>query len=1060
MNTSTDNKAGPPRTFTLRAKMLSLFGAVFTLSVIAFGLIIISGIPFTRIEGMNDALRKDTIKELSLLADMKKDELLSWLSERRGDMRLSADSTLLREHVHNLCEDIAKHVAAGSGRDRTRKRLMPGTDYLFVTQHLRTLADVYGTYDEIMIADTGTWIVAASINAHDVGRELSAAERFTDVLSPGRDEIIVVRQDLLKKKPYLYIVRAIKSSGSVISGRGKTTAVLIAKIDTNRFIAHLLYTGGHMGESAEVNLIDQDGTHLTELKHPLPGGEKHTQPRHMKLARPALMALDGVEGIITDMDYRGKKVIAATRQIPVTAESAWGMVIKVDDEEVFEPLRRNVLFYVILSLLSALLVLGLTYMIATRLSMPLEHLSRTVRKIKAGDLTARSSLTTSDEIGSLSVAFDSMAEKIQRWNEELENQVKERTKQLMESERKYRDLFESATDAIFILDLQGNFIDVNRIAYTRLGYSKEEMLSMNISRLDPSEFAARVPERLTQISEHGFAVFESAHIRKDGTVMPVEVSSRLYDYDGRKVYFSHIRDITERKKVEKALKESERKYRRLHESMRDGYAYVSMDGIIRDYNESYRTMLGYASDELYRLTYVDITPEKWHALEKKIIEEQVLPKGYSEVYEKEYRKKDGTIFPVELRVFLLKNEKGEDEGMWAIVRDISERRKLEAQLLHAQKMESIGVLAGGIAHDFNNALTGIIGFAYILKSKLKDDEQLAHNAEQIISISNRAAMTVSSLLAFSRKQLINLRPVDLNGVVIEIQKLLKNTIGEDIEIIIKPCSGPLIVMADRAQIDQILINLATNARDAMPQGGILTFETDRFYLDEETAKTHVFDKPGHFGRLIVSDTGHGIDQQTMDMIFEPFFTTKEVGKGTGLGLAMVYGLIKQHDGNIMVSSEPGKGTVFKIYLPLIGSVKQEANIPRPAELKGGTETVLLAEDDENVRKILRTVLEHSGYTVITALDGEDAIAKFSRYKDTVRLCILDVVMPKKSGRAVFDEIKKLSPDIKALFISGYTGDVLNRQEILVDGLHFISKPVLPEMLLKKVHDILDSDALK
>jgi len=414
------------------------------------------------------------------------------------------------------------------------------------------------------------------------------------------------------------------------------------------------------------------------------------------------------------------------------------------------------------------------------------------------------------------------------------------------------------------------------------------------------------------------------------------------------------------------------KYRTLHESMRDGFVYVGMDGLIRDYNESYRSMLGYEHEELARLTYVDLTPDKWHAMEQRIVEEQILPRGYSDVYEKEYRKKDGTVFPVELRTFVIKNERGENEGMWAIVRDISERKSLEAQLMQAQKMESVGVLAGGVAHDFNNALTAIIGFAYILKNRLKDDKPLARYIDHIISVSDRAALTVRSLLAFSRKQLISPAPVDLNSIVFDMEHLLRNMLGEDIEMIISPVSETLTVMADRAQMEQVLINLAANARDAMPRGGRLTIETDQFYLDEASAKSHVFDRPGRYGRLIVSDSGTGMDKKTMDMIFEPFFTTKEVGKGTGLGLAMVYGIIKQHDGNILVYSEPGRGTTFKIYLPLMEGVHAEKNISPADQSVGGTETVLIAEDNEDVRNILRDVLESAGYRVITAENGPDA----------------------------------------------------------------------------------------
>lgn len=938
MNTSTDNKAGLPRPFTLRVKMLSLFGAVFALTVITLGLIIMYGIPFTPIEGMNDTFSKDAIKELSYLADMKKYELMSWLSERRGDMRLAAESKYLTKSVDNLLPDIKKYVAARLRQDEIRKRLETSMDYQVVSEHLRAVANVYGAYDEIMIADAATWIVTASIKEGDTGHKLSGDERFTDLLLPGQEEIVEIRQDPRNKKPYLYIVRSIMESGSSSQTERNTKAVLIAKIDVNNFLNPLLNAGVGLGETGEIVLINSDGKVLTSLKHPLPDGTRALPLEYVNTAKPAMLALDGVEGIITDMDYRGNKVLAATRHMTITADMIWGMVVKIDEEEVFRSMRRNIYMYLTLSFLGALMVLGLTYMIAVRLSRPLELLSRTARKIEAGDLTARSTVTASDEIGSLSAAFNSMAEQIQNWHEMLEHQVEERTESLRKSEERLRLYY----DLPFI----------------------------------------------------GMAITSPKDKRW------LQVNDRLCE------------------------------------------------------------IFGYPRDKLIEMTWPELTyPED---LDVDVAQFNRVINGETDGYkmDKRFIRSDGQIIYATIDVKCVRHKDGSVDYFVATVQDISDRKKLEVQLLQAQKMESIGILAGGVAHDFNNALTAIIGFAYILKNKLKDNVPLAQYVEHIITVSNRAAVTVSSLLAFSRKQLIAPHPVDLNIIVSGMEQLLKNTIGEDIDIIIRPCSHPLIVMADRPQIEQALINLATNARDAMPQGGRLTIETDRFYLDAESAKTHVFDRPGHYGRLIVSDTGEGMDKKTIDLIFEPFFTTKEVGRGTGLGLAMVYGLVKQHDGNILVYSEPGKGTTFKIYLPLIESATVQEKTSQPPEVTGGAETILVAEDNKEVRDLFKNILERFGYRVITAEDGPDAVYKFNEHKDVIRLCILDVIMPKKSGKAVLDEISKTSPDIKSLFISGYTANVLDRQEILDRGFHFISKPVSPETLLQKVRAILDSDGVK
>jgi CheY-like chemotaxis protein len=331
---------------------------------------------------------------------------------------------------------------------------------------------------------------------------------------------------------------------------------------------------------------------------------------------------------------------------------------------------------------------------------------------------------------------------------------------------------------------------------------------------------------------------------------------------------------------------------------------------------------------------------------------------------------------------------------------------------------------------------------------------LSDYAKQILISAERAAHLTQSLLAFSRKQIIDLRPIDVNAVVGQVKKLLARVIGEDIEFTTDPSSDDLTVLADSVQLEQVLMNLATNARDAMPNGGVLTIKTDTFEMDEDFLRIHGYGRPGTYVRVIVSDTGAGMAEETRAKIFEPFFTTKEVGKGTGLGLAMAYGIIKQHNGYINVSSEPGKGATFKAYLPLIVHTPPPvAWTPRPF-LMGGTETVLLAEDDGAVRGLMRTVLEGYGYRVIEAVDGEDGIRQFRKNAD-VDLIVSDMVMPKMNGAEMYQEIKKARPDIKALFMSGYPAVAANTKSVQETGLDLLLKPVSPAVLLLKVREALD-----
>ncbi|MEF9427016.1 MAG: ATP-binding protein, partial [Candidatus Mariimomonas ferrooxydans] len=416
----------------------------------------------------------------------------------------------------------------------------------------------------------------------------------------------------------------------------------------------------------------------------------------------------------------------------------------------------------------------------------------------------------------------------------------------------------------------------------------------------------------------------------------------------------------------------------------------------------------------------------------------------------------GSLMWIEFSMHPIYGEEGKIKYLVPEGRDITGRKQLETQLRHAQKMEAIGQLAGGVAHDFNNILTAIMSYGNILLMKMgKYDDTLRTYVDAILASSERAAALTRGLLSFSRKQIINPLPIDLNNIIKKSESLLSGVICEDIEFRTELTDKNLTIMSDRGQIEQVLMNLATNARDAMPDGGILTINTERVELDNKYIKTHGYGKLGTYVLLSVTDTGTGMDDNTRERIFEPFFTTKEVGKGTGLGLAIIYGIIKQHNGYINVYSEKGEGTTFKIYLPLIKEkIKEEK--PAEAPLIGGTETVLVAEDEAPVRSSLRLILEEYGFTVIEAVNGEDAIEKFMENKEKIQLLILDVVMPKKKGKEVYAEIKKARPDIKVIFTSGYTEGTIHANRILEKGLNFISKPVLPNDLLRKIREVLDT----
>jgi two-component system cell cycle sensor histidine kinase/response regulator CckA len=418
-----------------------------------------------------------------------------------------------------------------------------------------------------------------------------------------------------------------------------------------------------------------------------------------------------------------------------------------------------------------------------------------------------------------------------------------------------------------------------------------------------------------------------------------------------------------------------------------------------------------------------------------------------------HRKKDGTVIQVEITTHVV--DFGGRRGGIVLANDVTNSLKLEDQLRQAQKMESVGLLAGGVAHDFNNVLTAIIGYGNLLHMKMPKTDPLRHYAENIMITAQRAAQLTQSLLAFSRKQVINPIPIELNGIILRVEKLLKRLIREDIELINRLVPADTTVMADSVQVEQVLMNLVTNARDAMPRGGTLTISSSIEELNEDFIAIHGYGKPGVYVRISIADTGAGMDERTRERIFEPFFTTKEMGKGTGLGLASSYGIIKQHKGFIEVESEPGRGTSFHIYFPALKSDASKNGAHAEEVLKGGTETVLVAEDDEVIRNLTSSILGEFGYTVIVAKDGIDAVREFLENRDRISLLLLDVIMPRKSGKDAYEEIRTIRPDIKVLFISGYNSDMISKEGILEKGSSFISKPVSPSELLQKVREVLD-----
>ena len=686
-----------------------------------------------------------------------------------------------------------------------------------------------------------------------------------------------------------------------------------------------------------------------------------------------------------------------------------------------------------------------------------------------------------------------------------------------------------------------------------------------------------------QIRLAGGARFERRQRCKNGRIIHVEISVN-YQPTSDAQLFCFLRDISERKRTEESLRVSEDKYRKLHESMMDAFVSVDMDGRIMDYNHAYISMVGFEDEEIKSLTYKDITPEKWHAMEALIVENQVLTRGYSDIYEKEYRRKDGTVVPVELRTILVRNSAGSPIFMWAIVReissrkqaelaldeskqrlelacraagagtwdwditrhrlnwsrelytlfgldplgveatfdtwmhvlhpddrakasyridqaikekiplkseyriihpdghvrwiislgnttydasdqpvrmagiciDITERIQLENNLRQSQKMEAIGQLAGGVAHDFNNNMAATILQLNFLKMNTSLDSEAQQILNELMAGAKRSTSLTAQLLMFSRRSVLEIKVLDLNEVVANLLKMLSRLIGEQISLRFDRGEALPAVEADAHMIEQVVMNLAVNARDAMPKGGLLTIRLESVQIDAQRAKGKSEVQPGLFVCLSVADTGCGMNEATLKHIFEPFFTTKEIGKGTGLGLATIDGIVAQHKGWVDVESDLGKGTTFKVFLPAIAHGSAEQETIEKIAVSRGHETILLVEDDLSLRRVVAQGLRLLGYRVLEADNGQTAIKLWPEHGQQIDLLFSDMVMPEgMTGVDLTDLLKKKKPDLKVIISSGYNVDLAGHSSQTIGGIVYLQKPYEFDVLSKAVRDCLD-----
>ena len=631
-------------------------------------------------------------------------------------------------------------------------------------------------------------------------------------------------------------------------------------------------------------------------------------------------------------------------------------------------------------------------------------------------------------------------------------------KQMVEREELFHLISENAADMIAVVDMEGRRL-FNSLSYQRvLGYSPEELqASSGFEQIHPDD-RARVKKAADDARNSGIGKTMEYRLRhKNGTWLVLEsTSSVIRDDKGAPEKLIIVnRDVSERKRAEEALRRSEAGFRSVVEDAPYGIYRANPAGQLLQVNPALQKMLGYDLKE--ELLQKDMPSEIFrHLGEYQRFTELLARTVESKDVEMEWKRQDGTPITVHCSGRSVNDENGSPAYLEVFAEDVTEKRVLEKQLRMAQKMEAIGRLSGGIAHDFNNLLGVIIGYSRVLKRGLGTNNVLCEHALEIEKAGQRAASLTKQLLAFSRQQVLTPAILNLNTLAVDMEKMLPQLLGEDIKVslVLDPEIGN--VKADQSQIEQVIMNLAVNARDAMPAGGNLKVVTSNAELDQAYVWDHPGSKVGSYVLLTVTDTGTGMDAATLTHIFEPFFTTKELGKGTGLGLATVYGIVKQSNGYIGLDSAPGKGTSFHVYLPrFAGHPAVEELKPDSADNLHGSETILLVEDSEPLRKLAKTYLESSGFHVLSAESGEDALEVTKRFSGNFDLLLTDVVMPGMNGRVLAEHMLLRQPKMKVLYMSGYTDSFIAGHGVLDPGTHLLHKPFIEEVLIRKVREVLD-----
>jgi two-component system cell cycle sensor histidine kinase/response regulator CckA len=729
-------------------------------------------------------------------------------------------------------------------------------------------------------------------------------------------------------------------------------------------------------------------------------------------------------------------------------EAGWNIYVGEEKSSVLASIARLHERQLKLMGIGMLLFLLAEALIYRKVASPIRRLSGAVRAARGDDAHEPVSVSGPAEVQTLAEDVNALTASVQR-------ELHERRR----AEESYRLLFEGNPSPMWVFDAETHrFLAVNDAAIAAYGYSRDEFFALAIEDIRSPEEVSRLnavlADRELDPGLRSAGIWR--HKRKDGTEFYAEISSHDHRFEGRTARVVISLDVTERVRAEQALRRSEARYRDLFENASDLIVTGDLDGRLTAVNETCLRVLGYSREEMagIQINMNDFIAGDKRAQSVVARDQKLAGAEATTVYESELVARDGRRIQVEIASRLIL-EDGVPVGTEAICRDISERKQLEEQLRQGQRLEAIGQLAGGVAHDFNNLLTVISGYTEVL---LEGRDRTAEpELDEIAAAAERAAILTRQLLAFSRRQVLQPRVLQLNDVVEGLTPMLSRLIGEDVELVATLAPSLDSVHADPNQLEQVLVNLAVNARDAMPEGGLLTIRTANVELDDEYVAHHADAVVGPHVMLSVSDTGVGMDAETLSHVFEPFFTTKPLGVGTGLGLSTAYGIVTQSGGSMWVYSEPGHGTTFKALLPRAGvpATEDATRTPEPAAASG-SETILLAEDEESLRRLTARILEQRGYEVIAAETATEAVRIAERNGRKIDLLLTDLVMPELSGTALAERVCTLLPDVRVLFMSGYSDEIVTRNGTLTPGSAFLEKPFSANELAAKVRETLDA----